>query len=322
VDPSSQLECAPGVVGEIWVSDASVARGYWGRPDLSAEIFGAHLASTGEGPFLRTGDLGVIHDCELFVLGRLKDLIIIRGRNVYPQDIEATVESSHAALCPRGVIAFGVEREGEERLVVVAEVVREQRSRLKADEVGETVYHAVAGEHGVPLLELVFVKPASTLKTSSGKLQRNATRKAYLEGTLDVITVWRNVIHDEELVTTDHADASSTDIADLQGWLASVVSVKLNIPPSRLDPHRPIAEYGLDSLTGVELIGAIEEKLGMELPFDSLFVGEPSLARLAEILSEKLKDASPPDSGDDVTIAVPLPIPLQIRISYEQEASL
>jgi polyketide synthase 7 len=258
---------------------------------------------------------------ELFVLGRLKDLIIIRGRNVYPQDIEATAEASHPGVCKRGVIAFSVEHEGEERLVIVAEAVREQRTRLKADEVGEAVYRAVASDHGVPLLELVLVKPASTLKTSSGKLQRRATRQAYLDGTLEKIAVWRNVIHDEELVALEYAEgASASGTSDLERWLASVVGAKLNIPPSRLDPHRPIAEYGLDSLTGVELIGAIEDQLGTEIPFDSLFVGEPSLSRLAEMLSEQLRGSSA-GRVPDLSIDVPLGGPTQIRISRGQEVN-
>jgi acyl-CoA synthetase (AMP-forming)/AMP-acid ligase II/acyl carrier protein len=318
VDPSTRLECAPGVVGEIWVSDASVAAGYWGRSGVSAEIFGARLAPTEEGPFLRTGDLGVMNEGELFVLGRLKDLIIIRGRNLYPHDIEATAEAAHPALCPRGVIAFGVEVDGEERLIIVAEVVREQRSRFKPEDVGESVYRAIASQHGVSLFELVFVQPASMLKTSSGKLQRTATRQAYLERTLDELTVWRNVIHDEGLVTNEYR-GTFPGIADLQGWLASVVSMKLNIPASRLDPHRPIADYGLDSLAGVELIATIEEKLGMDLPFDSLFVGEPSLARLTAMLFDKLSHRSILTGADEITIALPASTPLDLRL--EQEAN-
>lgn len=281
VDPKTRTECGPGAVGEIWVSDASVASGYWGRPDLSATTFRARLASTGEGPFLRTGDLGVMEDGELFVLGRLKDLIIIRGRNLYPHDIEATAEASTAALCPRGAVAFAVEEAGEERLVIVAEIAREQRSKLNAEEVGRTVCRAIAAEYGVTPFEIVFVRPASTLRTSSGKLQRSATRHAHSEGALDVVGVWSNGVPDEE------PSPAPVGHGDLQGWLASLVSAKLNIPLSRLDVHRPIAEYGLDSLRGVELISAIEERLGIELPFELLFVGDPSLAALADTLGRR-----------------------------------
>jgi acyl-CoA synthetase (AMP-forming)/AMP-acid ligase II/acyl carrier protein len=320
VDPSSRRECPAGTVGEIWVSDRSVARGYWGKSEVSSEVFGARLASTGEGPFLRTGDLGTIRDGELFVLGRLKDLIIVRGRNVYPQDIEATAELSSPALCPRGVVAFGVEQAGEERLVIVAEVLREQRSRLKADEEGEAVYRAIASEHGVSLFELVFVRPATTLKTSSGKLQRNATRAAYLDGKLDVLAVWRNVVHDEEVVAAEYAEDPAGSLSDLEGWLASAISAKLNVPASKLDSHRPIAEYGLDSLTGVELIAAIEQKLGMELPFELLFIGEPSLSALAAMLSERLRARGPSDHPGTRTCEVPIPLPLHGSLAPQEVA--
>src|SRR6185369_13917361 len=116
VDPMSATRCAAGRVGEIWVSGPSVARGYWGRPSETEQTFGAHLAN-GEGPFLRTGDLGFFHDGQLFVTGRLKDLIVIRGRNLYPQDIELTVEQSHADLRSGAGAAFSVEAGDEERLV-------------------------------------------------------------------------------------------------------------------------------------------------------------------------------------------------------------
>lgn len=317
VDPASRVECGAGTVGEIWISDASVAQGYWRKPELSAETFGAHVASTGEGPFLRTGDLGVIDGGELFVLGRLKDLIIIRGRNLYPQDIEATAESSSTTLCARGVIAFGAERYGEERLVIAAEVVREQRSRLNADAVGEAVSRAIAAEHGVSPAEIVFIQPASTMKTSSGKLQRSATRKAYMEGTLETITTWRNTSSDAPNASAGHTEAPCTPVTDLHGWLASVVSAKLNIPLPHLDRRRPIAEYGLDSLAGVELIAEIEEKLGIEVPFESLFIGEPSLTQLALTLSEKLALISAKRSGDEIRI----PLLAQITALSEQEVN-
>ena len=122
VDPETRTECGAGRVGEIWVAGASVAQGYWGRTRETEETFAAHLGDTGEGPFLRTGDLGFIRDGALFVTGRLKDMIIVRGLNHYPQDIEATVERSHPALRAGCGAAFPVDVNGEERLVVVQEL--------------------------------------------------------------------------------------------------------------------------------------------------------------------------------------------------------
>ncbi len=119
VDPANCLPCEPGQVGEVWVAGPSVAQGYWQKPAATAQTFEAYLADSGEGPFLRTGDLGCLRDGDLLITGRLKDMMVIRGGNYYPQDIEETVEQSHAALRPGCGAAFSVEVEGEERLVVV-----------------------------------------------------------------------------------------------------------------------------------------------------------------------------------------------------------
>src|SRR6202167_6814721 len=134
VNPQSLTACASDEVGEIWVSAPSVAQGYWSRPEETETTFHAYLAGTGEGPFLRTGDLGFLGDGELFVTGRLKDLIIIGGRNLYPQEIELTVQQSHPAVRPACCAAFSVEVADEERLIVAAEVEpRYASNRLPAN---------------------------------------------------------------------------------------------------------------------------------------------------------------------------------------------
>src|SRR5229473_865007 len=122
VDPESRTRCASDVVGEIWVSGQTIAHGYWNRTQETEHTFRAYLADTGEGPFLRTGDLGFLRDAELFVTGRLKDMIIISGHNHYPHDIERTVEQSHPSLLAGGCAAFSVESNSQERLVVAAEI--------------------------------------------------------------------------------------------------------------------------------------------------------------------------------------------------------
>jgi len=134
VDPETGSEAAPGAVGEIWVSGPSVASGYWNRPEETAQTFQARLAGS-EARFLRTGDLGFVAGGELFVTGRIKDLIILRGRNHYPQDLELTAEQAHAALRPGGSAAFAVDSEEEELLVLAAEV--ERRSNAPVEEIAE-----------------------------------------------------------------------------------------------------------------------------------------------------------------------------------------
>lgn len=189
VDPQSLTLCPANQVGEIWVSGASVAQGYWDRPQETTQTFHAYL-STGEGPFLRTGDLGFLLDGELFITGRIKDVIIIRGQNHYPQDIELTVEQSHPALRKSCSAAFAIEVKGEERLVIVGEVERSYLRQLDVKQVVESIHRAVAGEHGLQVYATVLVKTGSIPKTSSGKIQRYAARAGFLNGSLNVVEDW------------------------------------------------------------------------------------------------------------------------------------
>jgi acyl-CoA synthetase (AMP-forming)/AMP-acid ligase II len=194
VDPATLTRCPDGQVGEIWLRGPSVAQGYWRRPEATAETFDGHLggepAEDRVAPFLRTGDLGFVDGGELFVTGRLKDLIIIRGRNLYPQDIELTVERSHPALRPGCGAAFSIELGEEERLVVVQELERNATDTPPpaetVEEIGDAVRRAVAEEHEAQVQQVVLLRAGSIPKTSSGKIQRRACRAALLAGKLDV----------------------------------------------------------------------------------------------------------------------------------------
>jgi acyl-CoA synthetase (AMP-forming)/AMP-acid ligase II len=188
VHPESFTECQAAEVGEIWISGSTVAVGYWRKPQQTQETFQATLKDTDSRTFLRTGDLGFIKDGELFVTGRLKDAIIIQGRNHYPQDIELTVENSHPALRKSCGAAFAVEVKGEEQLVVVQEVERSYLRRLDVNEVVGNIRQAVSVEHDIRVHTVVLVKTGTILKTSSGKIQRQACRQKFLNHTLDVLT--------------------------------------------------------------------------------------------------------------------------------------
>lgn len=187
VDPQTLTACQPNEVGEIWVTSPSVARGYWQQPELNQKTFHAYLADTGAGPFLRTGDLGCVQDGELFVTGRLKELIIIRGRNHYASDIEATVAASHAAFGSTWGAAFTVEQGSQTQLVVVQEVGRVWLRRLEPEPIIRTIRQRVTQVHGLRVETVVLVKPGSIPKTSSGKIQRDRCRSQFLAGHLDPI---------------------------------------------------------------------------------------------------------------------------------------
>jgi acyl-CoA synthetase (AMP-forming)/AMP-acid ligase II len=189
VNPETRTRCVPNAIGEIWVFDPSIARGYWKRPEETRDTFQAYLADVGEGFFLRTGDLGFIKDGELYITGRLKDLIIIRGTNHHPQDLEWTVQQVHSELRPNCGAAFSIEVNGEEKLVIVQEVERRaQNLDLEAKIVA--IRQAIAEEHELQTYAIVLAKPGSLLKTSSGKIQRRACRDSFLAGELAIVADW------------------------------------------------------------------------------------------------------------------------------------
>ncbi len=181
VEPSTRARLPDLEVGEIWLRGPCVALGYWNRPEQTKETFGAQLAS-GEGPFLRTGDLGFLRDGELYITGRMKDLLIMRGRNYYPQDIELTVERSHPAIRPGCVVAFSLSVDGEEQLAIVAEV--DPRQQVEPEALRDVIRTAVSNDHLLRAQVITLLEPGGLPKTSSGKLQRATCRTGHLEGTL------------------------------------------------------------------------------------------------------------------------------------------
>ncbi|MFI6766052.1 fatty acyl-AMP ligase [Streptomyces sp. NPDC050355] len=182
VDPVTRRARQDGEIGEIWVQGGSVAKGYWRRPAETRETFRARIADEESGEFLRTGDLGFVHEGELYPTGRWKDLIIVDGRNLYPQDIELTVEKSHPALHSACAAAFPIERDGREQLVVLVET--NPQVTASGDDLPARVAAAVGGRHEVLPAEVVPVRRRSLPKTTSGKIQRRACKQSYLDGTL------------------------------------------------------------------------------------------------------------------------------------------
>ncbi|WP_326836053.1 fatty acyl-AMP ligase [Amycolatopsis rhabdoformis] len=177
VDPDTLEPRATGEVGEIWVAGDHVTQGYWKRPEATAETFPETFPGA---RFLRTGDLGVLAGDELYVVGRRKDLIIIRGRNHYPHDLEHTTEAAHPSVRPGSVAAFTVPGAEQEKLVVVAEIKRDDRHDADPAEVAGAIRAAVTREHDVALGALLLVRQGELPKTSSGKMMRAAARDRYL----------------------------------------------------------------------------------------------------------------------------------------------
>jgi acyl-CoA synthetase (AMP-forming)/AMP-acid ligase II/acyl carrier protein len=320
VDPESLIECPPDRVGEIWVSGPSVAQGYWKRPQETERAFRAALAGGGRGGFLRTGDLGFLQDGELYVTGRLKDLIVIRGVNHYPQDIELTVENSHPSLRPGCGAAFSIEAAGEERLVVVQEA--EESPGFDPDEAVDSIRRAVAEQHDLQLYAAVLIKARSIPKTSSGKIRRQACRLGYLKGELDEIA--RGLL--EPAGSADMAIKEESFIrkallalkpaerpAVLEVYLKERVAAALNIAPSMLRPHRPLISLGIDSLMAVELKNRVESDLGAALPA-AIFLQGDSLSQLAEQISNLLD--APPAPGSPPA----RPADNEYPLSYMQQA--
>ncbi|HWA08530.1 MAG TPA: type I polyketide synthase [Opitutaceae bacterium] len=284
VDPESRQPCAEDRVGEIWFAGPSVAQGYWNRPAETAETFGATLA-TGEGPFMRTGDLGFLRGREVYVTGRVKDMIILRGLNHYPQDIELSVEKSHPALRPGCGAAFSVELDGREALVVVQEVERTHLRKLAVDEVVAAVRRVVAEQHELPVSAIVLLRTGSIPKTSSGKIMRRACRRQYLKGELEIVGEWR--LPPESVAPLAAAGAEpvvSLETAVIETWITVRLAQRLNLSPRQIDPREPFSRYGLDSLAAVELSGALEQWLGRRLP-PTLVYDYPNIHALADYLA-------------------------------------
>lgn len=191
VNPATNIQCPQNEIGEIWVQSDSVARGYWNNPEASMITFQARLADTHDGPFLRTGDMGFIHEGELYITGRIKDMIIIQGRNYYPQDIELTMEKSHEALRPSCGAVFALDDGKTEHLIAVQEVRREFRKSEKLKEVADSIRMAIAKNHGLRAHAVVLITPSTIHKTTSGKIQRSAVRESFSNKSLEVLYEWQ-----------------------------------------------------------------------------------------------------------------------------------
>jgi acyl-CoA synthetase (AMP-forming)/AMP-acid ligase II/3-oxoacyl-(acyl-carrier-protein) synthase/acyl carrier protein len=288
VDPETLTPLKPEQVGEIWVKGNSVAQGYWNQPEQSDLTFRARPEGQDDGLYLRTGDLGFLQNHELFVTGRLKDLMIIRGQNYYPQDIEWTVGQSHPSLQSGTSAAFSVEAMGEERLVIVCELNRGNRSPVLLDEIIAAIRQAVAAQHDLEVYGVIMVKFGRIPKTSSGKIQHFACREAFLTQQLSVIHQSIQLLlgkgRSPEPSQPDTLPSGKSS-REIQTWLTSHVSEKLGILTTAVDIHQPLAHYGLGSLAAVSLAGELEDWLECRLS-PTLIYEYPTIAALSQFLAK------------------------------------
>ncbi|MEM7391782.1 MAG: beta-ketoacyl synthase N-terminal-like domain-containing protein, partial [Verrucomicrobiota bacterium] len=290
VNPQTRQGCADDEIGEIWIGGDTVAHGYWKQPEESRQTFEATLEPSGEGPFLRTEDLGFIHNGELFVTGRIKDLIIVRGYNHYPHDIEATLQQAHPALRPNAGAAFSIELEDEEKLVIVQEL--ERHAKYDREELFTTARSRLTEEHGIAPHVIQLVRLNDVPKTTSGKIQRQVCKTRYLAGELRVLDTWT-------AGPPDDPDDVSTLEDNPENWLIQFLSAELKIPPERIAPDLPLSRFGLDSALAIELSGRLEEALGRHLS-PSLFFDYPTINMLSDYLASS-NETVPNEAPDPET---------------------
>jgi 8-amino-7-oxononanoate synthase len=306
VNSKTNNKAAPGHVGEIWVAGASVGQGYWHNPRLTKHFFNAHLSKTGEGSFLRTGDLGFVNDGQLYITGRREDLIIIRGLNRYPQDIEATARMSHPLLEAGYGAAFAVDDHGSQRLILIQEVKND--GKMDFIPVLDAVRMAVLDEHDLALDAIVLVRSGVIPKTSSGKVQRHACRKMFLTNEIKAIAEYRGQMAESSDFAVEGKVSSTANPAPRSSQISAFTAIcrhaqtlsGASLPDLTLDT--PITALGLDSLQRLELVGALDKTFGGYIP-DAAYCQVQTLGELAQVVQKHLIDVP----RSDVTVNQILP---------------
>ncbi|HLO89754.1 MAG TPA: AMP-binding protein [Lentimicrobium sp.] len=284
VNPDTLQLSKPDEIGEIWINGSSVTKGYWNNKKVTDETFRAELEGD-DLQYLRTGDLGFMHEGELYITGRLKDMIILHGLNYYPQDIELVAERSHEALMPNSSAAFSVLVDEIEKLVIVAEVKRSFLRDLDVHGIADAIRHSVSDEFELEVYGIQLLRTASILKTSSGKIQRKACKQGFLEKSLEV--VGESVLE----AGSDHGTSETTiDLTSVQAWLMVWIHLKLGVSLDRIDMGKNISAYGLNSLKAVQLQQDFLQKYGVNIP-PYIFFEKMTVKDLSEKAYKMLKEA-------------------------------
>ncbi|MET0793538.1 MAG: AMP-binding protein, partial [Polyangiaceae bacterium] len=285
VDPVTQAPLSPGRLGEIWTTGPSVALGYWNKPEATRESF----VERGGRTWLRTGDLGFVHDGQLYVAGRVKDLIIVRGQNLYPQDLEQAVELEVEAVRKGRVAAFSVASESGEGIGVAAEVSRGMQKLVSPAALVDAIGVAVSESCGEAPSVVVLLNPSGLPKTSSGKLQRSACRVGWSEGSLNAYAVYergRFVLGGTEATSGIAIDTEPQD--DIESTLAALWRLTIGLAEDvKLGADAHFLNSGGNSLQATQLAARIALHWGLQLGLREIFE-HPRLGRLAAEVRRRL----------------------------------
>lgn len=304
VNPTTRRECPPGVVGEVWLAGAGIGAGYWGKPEETEAIFKASIAGSGEGPYLRTGDLGFLHHGELFLTGRLKDLIIVRGRNYSPHDLEWTAQQAHFGLRRGSGAAFSIEGKTGELVVLVHEIDR-QLSESDLPDVMNCIRRALADEYGLELHAVVLIKSGTIPRTSSGKIQRGVCKAAFESGQLAIVA---SSTSDPDPQYDAEGSPSESPHTIVEKRLADIWQEVLGGDPP--DRHANFFALGGNSILAAQIVARILDLFHVELPISLLFEC-PTLSALAARIEEgsaSLDDVGQATGGDGRTQVPAIPL--------------
>lgn len=296
VEPTSMRRCALQEVGEVLVRNKAVGKGYWGMEAASREIYQAQIADDDDGRcWMRTGDLGFMHEGQVVITGRIKDVVIIRGRNHYPQDIEWTAENAHPLIRAAGAAAFSLPVEGDEALCVVVEVDRHFRADRDGPAVVDALRQAVSEHHELKLAAVAMVRQATLPKTTSGKIQRRATRTGFVECGLNELHRWVSRSLAEALAegpalqsdgslarqATRPADDVPERLQAILAWLCNRVAVRAELPLAQIAPDMEFARWGLDSQDAVAISGEVAEQFKLRRVPETLLFDRPTPRQVA-----------------------------------------
>jgi len=285
VNPETKKELPENKVGEIWVKSQSICNGYLNKPAETRKVFNAWTSKTGKGPYLRTGDLGFLHARSLYVTGRMKELLIVRGSNIFPNDVENVVDKCHPALMPNSCAVFSIDHEQGEKVVVVQEIKRTFMHDGDCEEIIRHIHAAVAEDFEISLHAIVIINPMSLPKTSSGKIKRLECKSLFLTNKLNAFYHWEEKM--TNFVDNTQNVESRPDVESMVLWLKNWLGNKLNINPEEIESDQPILSVGLDS------IGAVELENDINNTFDAdVFVGDFFENNSIECIAEEVLNSS------------------------------